>query len=186
LSICDAFANRPAAGTPGRLFLPTDGVFIERDNGLTWDKFGPIWPLTPPQLSDFPTWVNQGTATAVDSKGAIYLEAYYSASESLRARVKAYPPPPFTVEMAFLPVACIYTYGSGVGAGLIIRDSVGLKAQAYGISNNDIQINGSNYTSVTSRSGAVANWPNSGANYQIASQPIWIKYTDDGSNYRTV
>jgi hypothetical protein len=186
LSIYDSFANRPAAGVPGRLFLPTDGVFIERDNGSTWDKFGPIWPLTPPQLSDFPTWVNQGTSTSVDNKGAIYLEAITGNSENLRARVKTYPTPPFTVEMAFLPVSCIYTYGSGVGAGLCIRDSVGGKMQVYGVSNSDFQINGSNYSSYSARSGAVANWPNSGSSYQLSSQPIWIKYADDGVNYRTV
>ena len=48
LASYDTYANRPAAGTPGRIFLPTDGIFIERDNGSTWDKFGPIWPMTPP------------------------------------------------------------------------------------------------------------------------------------------
>ena len=178
----DTYANRPAAGTPGRIFLPTDGAFLERDNGANWDKFGPIWPLTPPQISDFPTWVNQSTSTVVDNKGAIYLEAITGNSESLRARVKAYPSPPFTVEMAFLPVTCCQTYGSGVGAGLLIRDSVGLKVQAYGISNSDFQINGSNYSSVTARSGAVAGWPGSGTNYQFASNLIWLKYVDDNAN----
>ena len=73
LAAYDTYANRPAAGMPGRIFLPTDGLFIERDNGSTWEKFGPIWPMTPPQASDFPTWVNQGTSTIVDNKGAIFL-----------------------------------------------------------------------------------------------------------------
>ena len=60
LAVYDTFANRPAAGTPGRIYLPTDGLFIERDNGSIWEKFGPIWPMTPPLAADFPTWVNQG------------------------------------------------------------------------------------------------------------------------------
>ena len=77
----DTYANRPAAGMPGRIFLPTDGLFIERDNGSTWEKFGPIWPMTPPQSSDFPTWVNQGTSTCVDNKGAIFLYAPNSTNE---------------------------------------------------------------------------------------------------------
>ena len=33
LAAYDAYASRPAAGTPGRIFLPTDGLFLERDNG---------------------------------------------------------------------------------------------------------------------------------------------------------
>ncbi len=75
LVVRDAYASKPAAGMPGRLFLPTDGVFIERDNGSAWEKFGPLWPMTPPQASDFPTWVNQGSATIADNKGAIWFES---------------------------------------------------------------------------------------------------------------
>lgn len=47
LAAYDVFASRPAAGTPGRIFLPSDGLFLERDNGAAWEKFGPIWPVTP-------------------------------------------------------------------------------------------------------------------------------------------
>ena len=40
LAAYDTYANRPAAGTPGRIFLPTDGIFIEqrqrRDLGQVW------------------------------------------------------------------------------------------------------------------------------------------------------
>jgi len=33
----DVFANRPAAGFIGRLFISTDTLEIYRDNGTTWD-----------------------------------------------------------------------------------------------------------------------------------------------------
>lgn len=36
----DIFANRPAAGTAGRLFVSTDTKEIYRDNGSSWDKVG--------------------------------------------------------------------------------------------------------------------------------------------------
>lgn len=36
----DVFANRPAAGTAGRLFVSTDTKEIYRDNGSSWDKIG--------------------------------------------------------------------------------------------------------------------------------------------------
>ena len=74
LAAYDTFANRPAAGTPGRIFLPTDGIFLERDNGSIWEKFGPIWPMTPPLAADFPRWFNQGTSTFLDNKGAAFSE----------------------------------------------------------------------------------------------------------------
>lgn len=36
----DVFANRPAAGFIGRLFVSTDTLEIYRDNGVTWDLIG--------------------------------------------------------------------------------------------------------------------------------------------------
>ena len=124
LASYDTYANRPAAGTPGRIFLPTDGVFLERDNGSTWDKFGPIWPMTPPVAADFPTWVNQGNATFVDSKGAtVPLGSQYVIAQ-YALRLKTYPTPPFTVEMAFIPNAhCMGATGIHTSAAFVIRDS---------------------------------------------------------------
>ena len=37
--LSDTYANRPAAGTAGRLFLPTDRGIICRDNGTAWENF---------------------------------------------------------------------------------------------------------------------------------------------------
>lgn len=34
----DTFANRPAAGTSGRLFVDTTNFLVYRDNGATWDQ----------------------------------------------------------------------------------------------------------------------------------------------------
>lgn len=36
----DTFANRPAAGYTGRIFISTDTFVIQRDNGTTWDSLG--------------------------------------------------------------------------------------------------------------------------------------------------
>lgn len=33
------YATMPAAGVTGRLYFPTDSVYIFRDNGVTWDPF---------------------------------------------------------------------------------------------------------------------------------------------------
>jgi hypothetical protein len=37
LVMYDTFANRPAAGTAGRLFYASDTEVLYRDNGATWD-----------------------------------------------------------------------------------------------------------------------------------------------------
>ena len=39
--ISDLYANKPAAGVKGRLFLPTDGLFLEYDDGAAWHQYGP-------------------------------------------------------------------------------------------------------------------------------------------------
>jgi len=131
LAAYDAYASRPAAGTPGRIFLPTDGIFLERDDGATWDKFGPIWPMTPPVAADFATWVNQGTATCIDNKGAVFMDAPNTSSLNLIMRMKTYPTPPFTVDTAFMVNARPMGV-SHFAAGLAIRDSVSAKIQVYG------------------------------------------------------
>jgi hypothetical protein len=181
----DLYANKPAAGVPGRIFLPSDGLFIERDNGSTWEKFGPVWPMTPPQSANFPTWVNQGSATCVDNKGAIFLEAGNSSNEQLRARLQAYPTPPFTVDMAFL--TNVFPYSSpSITAGLCIRDSVSGKFQCYGVGNTDLHIRGYNYSSYSAASGGVTGWPGSGDNHQLEQNLIWVRYYDDGASARVI
>ena len=37
----DVIASRPAAAIPGRLFFATDTLLLYRDNGTTWDLYGP-------------------------------------------------------------------------------------------------------------------------------------------------
>ena len=182
LAVYDTYANKPAAGTPGRIFLPTDGIFIERDNGATWDKFGPIWPMTPPASTDFPTWVNQGTASCIDNKGAIFFSVPQSGSSTpaLVLRMKTYPTPPFTVETAF--IGNIHPMGaSQIAIGLAIRDSVGGKIQTYGPGGEMYQMEliGYNYNSVSSGAGAITGWPSA---QHYTDQPItWLKYYDSGA-----
>ena len=180
LAAYDTFANRPAAGTPGRIFLPTDGLFIERDNGSIWEKFGPIWPMTPPLAADFPRWMNQGTATFTDVKGAPVLVAPVNSNTNLRCRVKDYPTPPFTVEMAFTLTVWPYNQ-TGVG-GLCLRDSISMKMVTIGVgggSNGDLQIQCYNWNSPTSSSGSCTG---SAATHLGETALIWLKYADDGNN----
>jgi len=71
--ISDIYDNKPAAGVKGRLFLPTDGQFLEYDDGAAWRKYGPYKRLkAPPQIGW--SWVNQGNATATFVGSALMLE----------------------------------------------------------------------------------------------------------------
>jgi len=186
LAAYDTYANRPAAGTPGRIFLPTDGLFIERDNGSIWEKFGPIWPMTPPVAADFGTWVNQGSATIVDNKGAIFLDSGPATSgENLRCRVKTYPVVSFTVEMAFLPN--IWGYSNYYAAcGLCIRDSGGGKIVTFGAggTSSSLETRGDNYSSATAWSTAITGWPSN--KHCFDSPLIFLKYTDNLTTTRTI
>jgi hypothetical protein len=186
LAAYDTYANRPAAGTPGRIFLPTDGLFIERDNGSIWEKVGPIWPMTPPLAADFPTWVNQGSSTIADNKGAIFLQATPPTSaENLRCRLKTYPAGAFTVDMAFMPN--LWGYGSSYAAcGLCIRDSVSAKIVAFGVggSSSSMETVGANYTSATAANANVTGWPSNRHCYD--SPLIWVRFYDDGTTNRVI
>jgi hypothetical protein len=71
--VSDIYANKPAAGVRGRLFLPTDGLFLEYDDGAAWHKYGPYKRFKAPPQTGW-EWVNQGNATATFVGGALVLE----------------------------------------------------------------------------------------------------------------
>jgi hypothetical protein len=183
LAAYDTYANKPAAGAPGRIFLPTDGVFIERDSGSIWEKFGPIWPLTPPVAADFPRWVNQVDATFIDNKGAPFLFAPVTSNTNLRCRVKDYPAGSFTVEMALS--VNVWAYGGQPFGGLCIRDSISQKLVTFGpyIYNGDLQVQAYNWSSPTSSSGNVTG---SAATHWGEATLLWLKYYDDGTTNRVI
>ena len=71
--ISDLYANKPAAGVKGRLFFPTDGLFLEYDDGAAWHQYGPYRRLKAPPQTGW-TWVNQGNATVTYTGSALILE----------------------------------------------------------------------------------------------------------------
>ena len=71
--ISDIYANKPAAGVKGRLFLPTDGLLLEYDDGAAWHQYGPFRRHKAPPQTGW-SWVNQGNATATFVGGALVLE----------------------------------------------------------------------------------------------------------------
>ncbi len=70
--ISDLYANKPAAGVKGRLFIPTDGIYLEYDDGAAWHKYGPCQRLKAPPQTGW-TWFNQGNATVTYDGGVLIL-----------------------------------------------------------------------------------------------------------------
>lgn len=71
--LSDVYDNKPAAGIKGRLFLPTDGLFMEYDDGTAWRKYYPYRRLKAPPQTGW-SWVNQGNATVTYTGSALVLE----------------------------------------------------------------------------------------------------------------
>lgn len=95
---------------------------------------------TPPVDGDF-TWVNQGTATATEVNGGIYLLAIAAAARSQKIRVQAIPAAPYTLVARFIPAITGKNYHSG---GLILRNSGSGNLVTFSFSRdntNQIQVN---------------------------------------------
>jgi len=88
----DVIADRQAAAKAGRLWIPTNGNRISRDTGAAWNSYGPIFKLTetPAVAADF-TWRNQGSTTAVDQGGSIYIEVANVTTTSIHTLWKNAP-----------------------------------------------------------------------------------------------
>lgn len=163
------FSSRQAAEKAGRLFLPSDGLHIWRDTGTVWQPWGPIFPMEPPVLDDF-TWVNQGTSTATEERGAITLVPPLDYQQHML--VKSPPSTPYTITAGFL-------FGGFANAnflGLCWRNSSTGQIQAfYMLMRNVAALNRAAWSS----NSAVA-----GDQY-IVYPPgalFWLRIHDDGTN----
>lgn len=168
-------AARPAAGTAGKLYLPSDGYYVERDTGSAWAPWGPIFPMSPPVNSQF-SWQNQGSSTVDAAKVGIYLSGPgTAASHAMRVRKKAAPQAPYTITAAFL----FNTNGvQNAHAGLCLRESATGK---YHVIN--AYTGSSGFTWSVQKYSNETTWT---ANYTtgnaLATSPCWFRITDDGTN----
>ncbi len=170
-----AYASRPAAGSDGDLFLPSDGFVVERDTGAAWAPWGPIFPLTAPNDSGF-SWANQGSAAISQTKGGITLTVPASASMSIRARVKTAPSTPYTITALMIP-----TY-KGVNFAFF---HLGFRDSSTGrLEHMRMGHNGNNSIAVATSSGPTADvaevvnrapWPYTGY--------LWMCISDNGTNF---
>lgn len=175
------YSGRPAAGQAGRLYLPTDGRFVDRDTGSSWESWGPLNRMYRPALADF-TWVNQGAATAVEEGGGLLVTAPALAGANNRLLVRAIPAAPFTVTVCLHANMWGQTYPH---CGLVLRDSVlgrhvDWRIQWFG---SYCSFLAGKWLSPTSLS----------ADYSMSSHPlgamlqapVWLRISDDGTGTAT-
>ena len=114
--ISDLYANKPAAGVKGRLFLPTDGLFLEYDDGAAWHQYGPFKRLKAPPQTGW-RWVNQGNATVAFNGGALVLEdtELHPDDTQIRLYVRSVMPGVTTVVAAFAWNGAVMMNGPKMG-----------------------------------------------------------------------
>jgi hypothetical protein len=173
----DVYASRPAAGNDGNLFLPQDGIYLNRDNGVSWESWGPVYRCKNIDLTEF-TWDNQGAATATATKGGVY---FYAPKGTTNARVlyKSVTGN-YTVTLGFIPHLVTSNYQS---AGIALRESSTGKlilggihnSAAYGLYKWD---DATSYNAAYTITSGNFNPPSVLARSQI----IWLRLSDDGTN----
>ena len=167
-----AYASRPAASNDGDLFLPSDGVSIERDTGATWVPWGPLFPFVKPVLGDF-TWFNQGGATVTDV-GGLSLYAPATSGDSFRILKKAAPATPYVITTCFMLTSPLADY---IKVGLVWRQSSDGKLVSMAIPNGgSYQIAVNKYNSETAYSGNYINVSS------IQATLVWFRIADDNTN----
>jgi hypothetical protein len=114
-----SYASRQAATKDGRLFLPSNGFYVERDTASAWAPWGPIFSFTVPVDGDF-AWINQGGASVSTTNGGIYLLGPATTGPNFRIRKKAAPATPYTITVAFLPAMLALNFQN---AGLVFREA---------------------------------------------------------------
>lgn len=179
--IYGSIGSRPTAGSTGRLFIPSGGMVIQRDNGAGWDSFGPIHKFKQPPVASTFAWVNQGDATITDQGGILRLYTPQQGSDQARIQKIAAPGTPYTITAAFKFIAAFS--GSAIRWGLVWRDSGSGKLVTFNLASFDnssempLFIVGTKWDSATSTNSdyyAKLFWCNVDC--------VWLRITDDGTN----
>ena len=177
LVTADLFANRPAAGQKGKLWLPTDGFTLAEDNGASWLPSGPAFPFTTPSDSGY-SWVNQGTDTLTVGKDSLQLVGGAQGNvQAIVGRVKTAPATPYTLTMYARAILPSVNY---MGYGLWFRDSGTTNFHACGFFfDNGLWTPGWSWNSSKGTGvGFTAHYQR----VEALQQPMFMRIGDDGVN----
>jgi len=114
-----AYASRPTAGTAGNLFFPTDANFMERDNGSTWDRWGPIMPMGTVPTTGW-SWDNQGTVSVTAQYGGLTFYYVHGAENQVHLYHRTLPGTPYIITAAF---SYLNTFAEETSLGMVWRQS---------------------------------------------------------------
>ncbi len=171
-----AYASAPAAAIGGRLYLSTDGPYLLRDTGSSYDAYGPVQKQFVPDDSLF-GWINQGGASITTTGGPVVLAVPSSGTKNNRIRKKTAPATPYTVTARIKGLAFPSDY---FNFGLLFRESGSGKLHAFQVGHvTNVLLASTKFTDATTFS----------ADYVTASVislpmgvPEWLRIADDGAN----
>lgn len=177
--LSDTYANLPAAGVVGRLYLPTDGISLLRDNGTAWVPWGSVTELTAPPAAASLTSVNVTTATLVDNAGTLFLNAPNIAAAHGQFWVKSLAAGAYTW---IVNLDSLLFTSNDCQCGLALRDSGGGKIISFehqSTSTVAMALRVIQWTDANTRTGSALDLNMPGQAFP------WMKIHDDGSSNRT-
>jgi len=174
-----AYGSRQAAAKSGRIFLPNDGFYVQRDSGSAWASWGPLYPFTAPVSGDFSS-VNFTGSTLTTTYGGMHIQSpSNSSAQSLRLYAKTLPSAPYTLTVAVAPVlhylqfsqCCVGLRDTGTD------DSVLFMFKSDG---SAFVFTWEKWTSNTS--GATGSYISTASANFLPNQCAWIRIQDDNAN----
>lgn len=174
-----AAGSEPGSPAAGDLYLPNNGLAIERYSGSAWAPWGPIFPLTKPPAAASWSWINQGSCSIADDRGAVLMTVPGTASGTENRIVKkAAPSVPYTITAAFL--ASLYPTNYR-GFQLVFRESGSGKLASYTFLHNsgDLALYVRKWSDATTYSADYI--ANTKVNY-LAGGLLWLRIADDNTN----
>lgn len=181
------FANLPKPGNEGLVAYIKDANIFARDNGTSWDYFGPsLSGLNLPQSASF-SWLNQGTAAVDFTTGIMVMTQFGNGgSNAIAAQLLTPPSPPFSffVQVSTNLPASTAAGGNNAEVGIFAWDSVATKGILWGPSWRPASGMSMEYQLFTG-TGSAADGPygNTPAPNN-ATDFMWLGYQDDGVSLR--
>lgn len=178
-----AAASRPAAGTAGNLFLPSDGYYLERDSGAAWAPWGPVFPMTEPIIGNF-SWWNQtsggvsGTVSTTNGGMFIYAPAFPGAGAGQAPRIQemALVAAPWTYTVALRPLGFPANYWS---AGVMLRQSSNNNSVEFNLDfSTQLNLQVARYIPITTFNATLVIAKVS----DLPGSPLWLRIRNDTSN----
>jgi hypothetical protein len=176
----DTIANESTTDQKtGHLYLPTDGMSLDRFDGSAFKRFGPFYPLRSP-LSTGWTAVNQTSGGLATTNGVLYANvANQTGSNNINSYVKTIPSAPYTITLGVMPL--FPQDGSFPTVGMVLRNSSSTKLITFGrrhqYSAYDMRLMSQDFDNNTTFASSNFN------NYWINQGPItYLRITDDNTN----